>query len=87
MNGKFYILDWKLNRLPSYDPTAINTAMENNNYYTQASIYRKALQNFLEHTNDTPFETLFGGTFYFFLRGKEKGLLHFFPEPLETKKL
>lgn len=78
MEGKYYILDWKLNRLPSYDPTSLHEAMENNNYYTQASIYKKALQSFIEFKYDAPFNSLFGGMFYFFLRGKEKGLLHLY---------
>lgn len=70
MNNRYYILDWKLNRLPAYEKTDLEQAMRDHQYTTQASIYAKALSYYLNQRN-----ARFGGTFYFFLRGKEKGLL------------
>ena len=67
-NNHLYILDWKLNLLPSYTPETLHTAMQEHSYYTQAAIYKEALTRALPHHP-------FGNTFYFFLRGKENGLL------------
>ncbi len=67
-NGHYYLLDWKLNLLTDYNPETLHKAMLEHSYYTQAQIYKTALEKALK---DHPF----GNTFYFFLRGKEKGLL------------
>lgn len=75
VDNTYYILDWKLNRLPSYEKADLEQAMQNNFYYTQAAIYSNALKRYLKHIPDATF----GGTFYFFLRAKEKGVLHFVP--------
>jgi exodeoxyribonuclease V beta subunit len=67
-NDHYYLLDWKLNLLSDYTPETLHKAMYEHSYYTQAEIYKTALERALK---DHPF----GNTFYFFLRGKEKGLL------------
>ncbi len=74
MEGKYYILDWKLTRLENYTQPELKKAMEVNNYFTQISIYKEALKLYLQTIQRQPFEELFGGAFYFFLRGKENGL-------------
>lgn len=78
-NGKYYLLDWKLTRLPSYTKETIESAMKEHNYFLQAEIYTKALSLHLQNQNLLPFEDHFGGFIYFFLRGQENGLYHFNP--------
>ncbi|MBM3193460.1 MAG: hypothetical protein FJZ59_04415 [Chlamydiae bacterium] len=66
--NKIYILDWKMNLLSSYTPETIKNAMTEHNYYMQASIYKEALEKSFKKFS-------FGNIFYFFLRGKENGVL------------
>jgi exodeoxyribonuclease V beta subunit len=66
--NKIYILDWKMNLLSSYTPETIDIAMKEHSYYTQAEIYKEALQKSFQKFS-------FGNTFYFFLRGKENGVI------------
>lgn len=72
LNGKFYLLDWKSNWLgpnkESYKPHHLKSAMEDNRYDLQASLYKRALKGYLSQVTDQPFETIFGGTIYVFLR-------------------
>ena len=66
--NKYYILDWKMNLLFSYNPETIHTAMTEHSYYTQGAIYKEAVTRaFKDHP--------FGSTFYFFLRGKQNGVI------------
>lgn len=85
--GLYYILDWKMNTLADYTYTSLDDAMKKNSYYLQASLYEEALRRYLKITDSRDFDTLFGGTLYFFLRGKREGLLHFFPKTIEEKNL
>lgn len=75
LNGKFYLLDWKSNWLGpdpmSYTPQHLKTAMEDNRYDLQAGLYERALKEYLAKVTEEPFETIFGGTIYVFLRAKE----------------
>lgn len=75
LNGKFYLLDWKSNWLGadamSYKPHHLKSAMEDNRYDLQASLYERALKEYLAQVTDEPFESLYGGTIYVFLRAKE----------------
>ena len=65
---KYYILDWKMNLLPSYTPQSIEIAMRDHSYFVQAEIYKEALlRSFRDYS--------FGNTFYFFLRGKQNGVM------------
>jgi exodeoxyribonuclease V beta subunit len=75
--GKYYILDWRLNYLQSYTQESLQQAMEEHNYLLQGKIYREALKSHLQHVG-RPFEELFGGSMYFFLRGKQKGIYHLY---------
>ncbi len=66
--GKLYLLDWKSNDLgpddASYDKNALEKAMDENDYFLQAKIYREALTKYLHLTKQE-----FGGVFYLFIRG------------------
>ncbi len=70
--GKYYLLDWKSNwlgpTLEYYTASHLQKAMAANQYDLQAKLYMEALQRYLKIFN-LPFETVFGGTFYCFLRG------------------
>jgi ATP-dependent exoDNAse (exonuclease V) beta subunit len=57
-----------MNLLSSYTPETIDIAMKEHSYYTQAEIYKEALQKSFQKFS-------FGNTFYFFLRGKENGVI------------
>ena len=71
--GKFYLLDWKSNWLgPSQEYYHLNNlkeAMSTNNYDLQAAIYREAFERYLKIFDKRPFEEIFGGIFYLFVRG------------------
>ncbi len=71
--GFYYLLDWKSNWLgpcaDDYHRSAMEREMEKNNYFLQAKIYREALRRYLKIVDPRPFEDIFGGTFYVFLRG------------------
>jgi exodeoxyribonuclease V beta subunit len=83
--GKYYLLDWKSNWLgPStefYEKYRLEAAMKENHYYIQAAIYKGALKQFLKLVDPRPFDEIFGGVFYIFLRGLDlsnsRGILHF----------
>ncbi len=75
--GKYYILDWKLNLLSDYTPATLEQAMQAHDYTRQASLYADALKRYTSVIHpDCHFEELFGGSIYFFLRGKEHGVIH-----------
>jgi exodeoxyribonuclease V beta subunit len=67
--GKYYIIDWKTNWLPSYSQESMEKAMNEGDYFLQAGIYKSALQRYLNRTQKKPFEKIFGGVFYIFVRG------------------
>ena len=73
--GKYYILDWKSNRLgqcdEDYTLEKIEKAMHANDYFLQATIYKEALKRYVKLFDNRPFEELFGGVVYFFLRGSK----------------
>lgn len=82
--GKYYLLDWKSNWLgpteESYRDESLKQAMEQSHYFLQAEIYRDALQRYLRLVDARPFDEIFGGVFYVFLRGVSSttGIYHFF---------
>jgi exodeoxyribonuclease V beta subunit len=43
--------------------------MHSHHYYLQADIYAKAMARYLALFDNRPFEEIFGGTYYVFLRG------------------
>lgn len=71
--NKYYILDWKSNWLGPdesyYLPENLRQAMENENYFLQAKIYKEALRRYLKIVEPRPFEECFGGALYCFVRG------------------
>ncbi|MBA3816034.1 MAG: UvrD-helicase domain-containing protein [Parachlamydiaceae bacterium] len=71
--GKYYLLDWKSNWLgPSekdYQHEKLLAVMEEQDYGLQAQIYVEGLRRYLKLFDARPFEELFGGIYYIFLRG------------------
>jgi exodeoxyribonuclease V beta subunit len=59
-------------------------AMEQNDYYLQASLYSVAVKKYLASIDPRPFDEIFGGAFYVFLRGLKKfsndGVFFFSPD-------
>lgn len=80
--GKFYLLDWKSNWLgPSndyYGLKHLQEAMRTNHYDLQAAIYYEAFQRYLKIFDKRPFDEIFGGVFYLFVRGMSEatGIVH-----------
>lgn len=70
---KYYLLDWKSNWLGpayvDYSQENLHQSMGSNNYFLQAKVYREALRRYVKLFDDRPFEQVYGGTFYLFLRG------------------
>lgn len=85
-NDKYYILDWKSNWLGNssddYSQEKIKFAMTQHHYDLQALIYTQALEKYLKIVDPRPFNQIFGGAIYVFLRGiddKGNGIYHFNP--------
>ncbi len=79
--GKYYLLDWKTNYLPSYEPDFLEKAMREHDYHLQAAIYSEAFFRYLKIMEDGDCEQKFGGVFYLFVRGMTPkspgcGILH-----------
>lgn len=76
--GKYYLLDWKSNRLgdsvDAYTKERMEQAMQEGGYFLQAHVYIEALRRYLKLVDSRPFEECFGGILYVFLRGLEKGV-------------
>lgn len=68
----YYLLDWKTNLLPAYDPRALHEAMTHHDYYLQARLYHTALSR---HLGPIPI----AGTYYIFLRGLPSAGILFLP--------
>lgn len=73
LDGKFYLLDWKTNWLgpdeSDYSEEKLQEAMVAHDYFLQAKIYTEALGRYVKQFYMEPFESLFGGAIYYFLRG------------------
>jgi exodeoxyribonuclease V beta subunit len=71
--GKYYIVDWKSNWLgptqDCYSEKYMEEAMTINHYDLQVAIYREAFEKYLKVFDHRPFEEIFGGVYYFFVRG------------------
>jgi exodeoxyribonuclease V beta subunit len=74
--GLYYLVDWKTNWLGDgdrdYTRDALEESMRSHDYYLQAALYKEAL---LRHLTK---DCLFGGAFYFFVRGQ--AVLYFQPD-------
>lgn len=76
-HGKFFIIDWKSNRLGgrrrNFAAAALPEAMAANFYFLQYLFYTVALRKYLElrlgRFTGAEYEAQFGGVFYLFLRG------------------
>jgi exodeoxyribonuclease V beta subunit len=81
--GRYYVLDYKSNRLGSYDPRQLQSAMLDHRYDVQAALYLLALHRLLKaRLPDYDYDLHVGGALYLFLRGIDQpgcGLLHLCP--------
>ena len=69
---KFFIADWKSNRIDAgYDLKALENNMNNAGYHLQYKLYSIAVLRWLTQALGNRFDpdTHFGGIFYFYLRG------------------
>jgi exodeoxyribonuclease V beta subunit len=73
--GRWYVLDYKSNRLPGYDRDALAAAMEHSGYDLQALIYTLALHRWLRFRLGERYDYArdFGGVRYLFCRGLAAG--------------
>jgi len=74
--GKFFIADWKSNRLDGgYGRKALDECMNAAGYHMQYKLYTVAVQRWLKQAFGDRFvaDGRFGGVFYFFLRGMGTG--------------
>jgi exodeoxyribonuclease V beta subunit len=70
-DGRWYVLDYKSNRLPRYDAGALEEAMQHSEYDLQALVYTLALHRWLRFRlgDGYDYERDFGGHRYVFSRG------------------
>ncbi len=71
-DGKVYLLDWKSDRLPAYERSALDQHVESN-YNLQARVYSLAVLRLLGINTVEEYESRFGGILYAFVRGIEAG--------------
>ena len=67
---KIYLLDWKSDRLPSFERTALDDHVKKN-YSLQAEVYSLAIMRLLDIKSAEEYEARFGGIIYAFIRGIE----------------
>ena len=74
-DGKWYVLDYKSNRLPGYDAAHLAQAMAHGEYDLQALIYTLALHRWLRFRLGDRYDYArdFGGIRYLFCRGLDAG--------------
>ena len=70
-DGRWYVLDYKSNRLPDYAPEQLDAAMRHSEYDLQALIYTVALHRWLRFRIGAGYDYArdFGGIRYLFCRG------------------
>ncbi|MBP6797832.1 MAG: PD-(D/E)XK nuclease family protein, partial [Luteimonas sp.] len=70
-DGRWYVLDYKSNRLPGYDASSLRGAMAHGEYDLQALIYTLALHRWLRFRLGAGYDYArdFGGIRYLFCRG------------------
>ncbi|RNF83643.1 UvrD-helicase domain-containing protein [Montanilutibacter psychrotolerans] len=73
--GRWYVLDYKSNRLPAYDAASLASAMAHSEYDLQALIYTVALHRWLRFRLGDAYDYArdFGGVRYLFCRGLDAG--------------
>ncbi|WP_347988430.1 exodeoxyribonuclease V subunit beta [Methylomonas sp. AM2-LC] len=68
--GKFYVIDYKTNSLPDYQPTTLLQAMREHNYGLQYWLYSLVLDAYLQQRlPGYDYQQHFGGIKYLFVRG------------------
>ncbi|MBF0442648.1 MAG: PD-(D/E)XK nuclease family protein, partial [Oligoflexales bacterium] len=67
-DGKFYLLDWKNDRLKSYDEAFLRDFCKSE-YGIQIDLYSKIIMQVLNIRNENDYRRLFGGFVYAFVRG------------------
>jgi exodeoxyribonuclease V beta subunit len=69
--GRHYVLDYKTNRLPAYDPDSLRRAIRHQDYDLQYLIYLVALRRWLKLRRGADYDDArdLGGAVYLFLRG------------------
>ncbi len=74
-DGRYYLLDYKSNRLPGYDDARMAQAMAHSEYDLQALIYTVALHRWLRFRlgDGYDYDRDFGGARYLFCRGLGAG--------------
>lgn len=75
VDGRWYVLDYKSNRLPAYDAASLDAAMAHSEYDLQALIYTLALHRWLRFRlgDAYAYGRDFGGVRYLFCRGLVEG--------------
>ncbi|HEY0503734.1 MAG TPA: exodeoxyribonuclease V subunit beta [Lysobacter sp.] len=71
VDGRAYVVDYKSNFLPDYDPAHLQQAMASHEYDLQALLYAVAVHRWLRLRlgADYDFDRHFGGVLYLFCRG------------------
>ncbi|MEH6414628.1 exodeoxyribonuclease V subunit beta [Pseudomonas sp. CGJS7] len=71
VDGRYYVLDYKTNRLSDYDPAQVERAMNESEYTLQSLIYTIALHRWLRFRLGEGYDYArdFGGVRYLFCRG------------------
>jgi exodeoxyribonuclease V beta subunit len=73
VDGRYYVLDYKSNRLPDYAQATLQLAMLAHRYDVQAVLYVLALHRLLKsRLSDYDFEQHLGGALYWFVRGVDQ---------------
>jgi exodeoxyribonuclease V beta subunit len=68
--GRYYLLDWKSNRLDRYDDESVAASMSEHRYALQYQLYAVALDRWLRKSlRGYDPDAHFGGVFYLYLRG------------------
>ena len=93
VDGRYYIVDYKTNRLSAYDPPSLAAAMAQHHYLLQALIYTLALDAHLRAFKpDYDPSVHLGGVRYLFMRGMRPDCsdgvyaIDFTPEVLEQAR-
>ena len=74
---QFFLLDWKTNDLPSYEPSFLQEVMKKQDYLLQSSLYQTALSRYLSQIQSN---APLAGTYYIFLRGLPSSGILYFPQ-------
>jgi exodeoxyribonuclease V beta subunit len=68
--GRYYVLDYKSNKLPDYAQDSITDSMLSHRYDVQYSLYILAVHRLLKsRLKDYSYEQHMGGAIYLYLRG------------------